>query len=612
MILTKKIKIKSNKRYEEFGYDITKKTIIVNIEHLAKGSNKIILAKCDYCGKEKHIKYSEYNNNIKDNPKFSCGYICGAKKLKENNLKKYGVESTMMLDDVKNKVKKTNLEKYGCEHNSQNENIKKNKKEKYEKNKKEISEKIKTTWSKKSKDEKKEINKKRENTNIKKYGTNNVSQNKKVKDKKRITFDEKYSGFTFESTVLKEKVDKTNLERYGTTNTTSNPEVKNKMKKTNIKKYGVEFASQNKEIKNKIKTTFKNKYNVDNIVFSEEFRKKNFIIAKDKNYIRYVGGQLSEFKCDCGEDHLFEIDTDNYFKRTERYCKLCTKCYPIGEQASIKEMELFKFIKNNYVGKIIRNYRDGIEIDVFLPEINLGFEFNGLYWHSDAFVENDKHLNKLNYFKNKNIRVIFIWEDDWDLRQEIIKSQIKNVLKISENKIYARKCEIRDNIDIKIIREFLNSNHIQGFVQSTKKIGLFYNNVLVSLMTFDKFEGRNKLKEYEWNLSRFCNILNTNVIGAASKLLKYFIKNNNCKRIISYADKSWSNGNLYYKLGFKLVNESGVNYKYIINNQRTNKQRYKKEKLKNNENKTEKEIMKSFGVNRIYDCGQLKFELKIN
>jgi hypothetical protein len=83
-------------------------------------------------------------------------------------------------------------------------------------------------------------------------------------------------------------------------------------------------------------------------------------------------------------------------------------------------------------------------------------------------------------------------------------------------------------------------------------------------MTFNQFEGRNKMKIYEWNLSRFCNKLDYNIIGGASKLLKYFIKSIKSKRIISYADRDWSLGELYYKLGFDMLYETDPDYKYII------------------------------------------------
>lgn len=614
MIITKKLEIKITKQncehYTKLGYNTNNKFIIIDVSDLTKGSNIEIEVKCDYCESIRLISYKEYNRNIEKNKKYSCSIKCGILKSKETNLLKYGVEHTFQLDKVKEKIKTTNFERYGVEHVSQIQNVKDIKKIKYDLDKYDISEKIKKSWNKKNLNDIQEINKKREETNITKYGVKNISQNNTIKEKKKITFEEKYSGFTYSSIELNEKVNTTLIEKYGTTNISSLPEIQNKIKNTNIEKYGFERPTQNELIKNKIKNTFKTLYDVDNIMFNEDFRKNNYKISNDELYVKYIGGRISEFKCDCDKNHNFEIDYYNYYQRKKRKCKLCTICYPISENVSIKEKELYRFIENNYKGKIIENYRDHFEIDIYLPNINIGFEFNGLYWHSDIFTEKDKHLNKLNYFKEKGIRIIYIWEDDWDLKNDIIKSQIKNWLNITENKIFARKCKIEEITDNKLIRTFLDNNHIQGSIHSNIKIGLFYLGELVSIMIFDKNEGRKKLNEDEWNLSRFCNKINTSVIGAASKLLTYFNKKYKCNRIISYSDKSWSNGNLYYKLGFKLISESKVNYKYIINNKRENKQKFTKKKLKDDMNKTEKEIMKERNIPRIYDCGQLKFEIK--
>lgn len=89
------------------------------------------------------------------------------------------------------------------------------------------------------------------------------------------------------------------------------------------------------------------------------------------------------------------------------------------------------------------------------------------------------------------IRVIHIWEDDWTYKQDIVKSQVKNLLGFS-NRIWARKCQIKE-VDVKECRLFLEENHIQGFINSNLKIGLYYgDDELISLMTFDKYEGRKR------------------------------------------------------------------------------------------------------------------------
>ena len=127
-------------------------------------------------------------------------------------------------------------------------------------------------------------------------------------------------------------------------------------------------------------------------------------------------------------------------------------------------------------------------------------------------------------------------------------------------------------------------------------------------MTFNNREGRKLTKD--WNLSRFCNKLNTSVIGGASKLLNFFIKNWNPLRIISYADRDWSDGNLYYKLGFEMIKMSDPDYKYIKNGKRRHKSNYKKSNL--NTNLTESKEMERRNIQKIWDCGKMKFELKLD
>ena len=122
-------------------------------------------------------------------------------------------------------------------------------------------------------------------------------------------------------------------------------------------------------------------------------------------------------------------------------------------------------------------------------------------------------------------------------------------------------------------------------------------------MTFDKFEGRKKLSETEYNLNRFCNKIGYSVIGGASKLLKYFIDTYQPTRIISYADRDWSIGNLYEKLGFEMLYKSKPDYKYVVTDKRIHKSNYKKSKTGISEAK--------LNLLKIYDCGKIKFELKI-
>ena len=95
-------------------------------------------------------------------------------------------------------------------------------------------------------------------------------------------------------------------------------------------------------------------------------------------------------------------------------------------------------------------------------------------------------------------------------------------------------------------------------------------------------------------------------------MLKHFERTYNPKSIISYADRRWSKGNLYSKIGFKQVSTSKPNYWYIVDGQLESRVKYQKHKLKNilehfDESKSEVQNTKDNGYNRIFDCGNLVY-----
>ena len=165
-----------------------------------------------------------------------------------------------------------------------------------------------------------------------------------------------------------------------------------------------------------------------------------------------------------------------------------------------------------------------------------------MFWHSTRYKNKKYHSKKSDLCSEKDIKLFHIWEDDWINKKEIVKSIIKSKLNIIDNKIYARKCEIKE-INNKICSEFLENNHIQGNINCKIKIGLYYDNELISIMTFGKKRlalGNKTQNNNEYEMLRFCNKLNTSVVGGASKLFKYFIQKYDPIEIISYADRSWS------------------------------------------------------------------------
>ena len=354
---------------------------------------------------------------------------------------------------------------------------------------------------------------------------------------------------------------------------------------------------------------------IDNRLTTNEFIEKAKLIHNDDYDYSLVNYNLSEDKVDiiCSKHGVFSQIARNHLQGQG-----CPKCF---FDKSYLEKEILEFIKEILPNiDIIENDREileGKEIDIYIPSLQIGFEINGLIWHSEKYESNKNALlEKTEKCKLKNVRLIHIFEDDWFNKKEIIKSRIKNILNLTDNKIFGRKCEIKE-VNSTDSKNFLNKNHIQGFCVSKYRYGLYYNNELVSLMTFGykrcNVGSKNKSKE-DYELLRFCNKINTNVIGGASKLFKHFLKTHQPKNVISYADKCWSIGNLYEKIGFIKYNESKPSYYYVVNKKRVNRFSLRKDvlikKYKCPKNITEHQFCKEQGWYRIYDCGCLCYVYK--
>jgi len=302
--------------------------------------------------------------------------------------------------------------------------------------------------------------------------------------------------------------------------------------------------------------------------------------------------------------NVYDIDTrpPNFYERKIK-------------KISKEENTLYEYIESIYDGKMIQSNRsvlNGKELDIYFPEYKMAIEYNGLYSHQYRPSETKEclikgksyHLNKTLMCEKQGIQLLQFYSDEWLYKQNIVKSIISSKLNLNE-KIYARKCK-KIIIGTHQKNQFLNQNHIQGEDKSKVKIGLTYENELVCVMTFCKSRFN---KNYEWELSRFSNKMGINVIGGFSRLLNWFRKDY-YGNIVSYADRRYSNGNVYQKNGFKIVRVNGPSYYYVDKNfnKRYNRMLFQK-KLIGAYDCTEYEKARQMGYNKIYDCGTICFGL---
>jgi hypothetical protein len=349
---------------------------------------------------------------------------------------------------------------------------------------------------------------------------------------------------------------------------------------------------------------------------SNKKRKPQFTFIEESNRIHEnkYDYSLTEYnrshdkvKIMCKTHGIFEQTPDLHLRGSG--CPICGNKFDksISVLYDFLDEKNIEYIKNDT--KIL----NGFELDIFIPEFNVAIEYNGLHWHCDMFKRPSYHLDKTKMCENLGIRLIHIFEDELIHKKNIVFSRINQILKLNNEKIYARNCVVREILTNET-KTFLNENHIQGNCNSKIKIGLFYQEKLVSVMTFNSIS--KNMNKGNWELSRFSNLQNTNVVGGASKLLSFFIKKYYPSLIYSYADKRWSNGDLYEKLGFIKTKQNKPNYWYVKGNKRYHKSNFRKDKLKKQYSIIgefkEWEIVQNLGYKRIWDCGTLKFELKLD
>lgn len=344
------------------------------------------------------------------------------------------------------------------------------------------------------------------------------------------------------------------------------------------------------------------------------FEKRFYTEWKDYKLKTEYRGAYHPVVVECKHHGEFEVTPEQCRTREE----ICDKCR--AKNGSKPEQKLFNFLDSKNIKYSphykIRTGKRYFEVDAFLPEYNIGVEVNGLYWHREqenTRYTKDYHLNKTLVCMEKGIQLLHFYDTEIDTKFDIIQSILITKLNLNENKIYARKTQLR-YISKAEKKDFLNRYHLQGNDRSSVYIGLFYNEELVCVMTF----GTRKITgSLDHELMRFCVKSNTSVVGGFSKLLKRYKADYNVNLIKTYADRRYSTGNVYEKNGFSFVKYSAPSYWYFntIEYKLHHRYNFAKHLLKDkmsiyDENLSEREIMNLNNYHRIWDCGQCVFTLR--
>lgn len=397
------------------------------------------------------------------------------------------------------------------------------------------------------------------------YGDDNPTKRPEVREKLRKATRKKLP-------VIIEKRRETMLRKYGVENPFQNEEIKQKIKETNLKKYGVENPNQLKSLKEestkKQKKTLAKKYNHDERItlLKETFQKLGRKLSP-KEMIALWG---------CTQANAYIFMHNNHL---EEYIELKT---------SNLELDIENFLKAHNINfqKHCRNIITPQELDFYIPEYNVAIEANDLWTHNSTrntyggkAKDKKYHFRKSQECEEKGIRLIHIWDYEWfNTRQRpILESIILGACNQSE-KIFARKCSI-EVVDSKTMKDFFNKNNIQGFRGGKMAINLVYNGeVVMSYILGFPFFGRGK---YQWEVIRGATKLNCRVIGGATKIWKYFLRNYDPESCVYYIDYNYFNGNSVEKLGLEYLTTKPSFKNYFINERKIrNRQPTKHKEIK--------------------------------
>lgn len=515
------------------------------------------------------------------------GYEESNAKNKQTCLERYGVTSYSKTTECKERVKATNIERFGVPAAMMNP----------------------------------EIRGKQEQTCIEKYGVNSPAKVPEFIEKSRKTLIEKYGGMGAGSAEIASKIEATCLEKYGVKHASQTLQCKEAMKATSRAKYGFDYYNQSKE---RLAKTILDPTKIDDFW---EFR---------DDPEKYVKSHFDNIP------YAEELAAAVGVNPTTVFDILINKdCKELIDRSrtSIIEREVYEFLQTIVPrDKIIARDRKAIapsELDFYLPEYKFAIECNPAYTHNStlpSFGDSEPkqtvyHRNKTNKCEEAEIFLMHIFGYDWVFNRPIIESMIRSSLNAISNKLYARNTAIRE-VDAKTASEFLKANHRQGNASSPIRLGLFAKDTdeLVAIMTFGKVRNtigkQTMYPEGTYELVRFCNKLNTTVVGGASKLFKYFVRTYNPTKLISFSDRAHTKGNLYQKLGFIEARRTDPGYVWA----RVDTEEYKTRVACQKHNlpkmfddvteedlqtKSERMIMTEHGYVQVFDSGNIVWEYNV-
>jgi len=284
------------------------------------------------------------------------------------------------------------------------------------------------------------------------------------------------------------------------------------------------------------------------------------------------------------------------------------------QTVSDEEKELRAFITSHYFGEILTSHRKLIypyELDIYLPDLKLAFEYCGLYWHSEKGGKDKQyHLNKHKLCDEAGVRLITIFSDEWQQKREIVESTIKHFLGKSDRGVGGRTVSIKE-IDWKTAKDFLNKHHLMGAGAAGKtKLGAFTKGGdLCGVMVFGS-PANEQGDEWIVEMKRYVSDGKNNA-GVASKMFKHAIKNYGYTRVTAFVDRRWFTGSFKSMAKFQLIRHTTPSLFWTDFTHRYHRRKYSKIKPPVGQSK-QQYLYDTYKLSRIWDCGKSVMEWNRN
>jgi hypothetical protein len=388
--------------------------------------------------------------------------------------------------------------------------------------------------------------------------------------------------------------------------------VNNSRKLTMVGRFGVESIFHLPKVQERVRSSVAKKYQVSNISQLDSVKKKKEEVRSTWTE-EYKTSVYEKITHDWTREHYTdELTTEienklanvtgvsdpvfDCVKSLSTVYRLLNEYRPelIKKGVSSGHQEILRLLESLDIEYEVNNRSviKPFELDVYIPSMNLAFEYNGTYWHSSEKIDKKYHQRKSLLAKDNGIRLVHLYEyDGLESNLSIVRKQVS---KLSRRE-YARNCKVMV-LDKKVAKQFIKDNHRAGYARSSLFYGLFKDGELLQVMTLSKPRFN---KKYEYELIRMCSLSGVTVLGGAGKLFKFFVNEIKPTSVISYSSLDNGFNTVYEKIGFEYKDITDPSYVWVSNTEKLS--RYQTQM------KCENTEMANKGFLKVYNAGNELF-----